>query len=162
MHIRQTGPFSSHSEMWCGHREILRFPPSSFKFGSLSELRRVETSPHLIFFLLSNLPGAVERAKKEAAEKEQEMLRQRLQEQQQQMEAQKKSLQENIDQLEKKLAWERENLLREQNMILEHKLKVSTAMASGVLDGHQCATPERFGCRSQQDVEGSIIALYCL
>uniref|UniRef100_A0A8C4PV67 Guanylate binding protein family member 6 n=1 Tax=Equus asinus asinus TaxID=83772 RepID=A0A8C4PV67_EQUAS len=100
--------------------------------------------------------------RKEAAEKEQEMLRQRLQEQQQQMEAQKKSLQENIDQLEKKLAWERENLLREQNMILEHKLKVSTAMASGVLDGHQCATPERFGCRSQQDVEGSIIALYCL
>ncbi|XP_070342887.1 guanylate-binding protein 6-like [Equus asinus] len=68
--------------------------------------------------------AAVERAKKEAAEKEQEMLRQRLQEQQQQMEAQKKSLQENIDQLEKKLAWERENLLREQNMILEHKLKV--------------------------------------
>lgn len=68
--------------------------------------------------------AAVERAKKEAAEKEQEMLKQRLQEQQQQMEAQKKSLQENIDQLEKKLAWERENLLREQNMILEHKLKV--------------------------------------
>ncbi|XP_058394453.1 guanylate-binding protein 6-like [Diceros bicornis minor] len=68
--------------------------------------------------------AAVERAKKEAAEKEQELLRQKLQEQEQQMEAQKRSLQENIAQLEKKLVWEREILTRQYNMMLEHTLKV--------------------------------------
>uniref|UniRef100_A0A2K6C2D4 Guanylate binding protein 7 n=2 Tax=Macaca nemestrina TaxID=9545 RepID=A0A2K6C2D4_MACNE len=67
---------------------------------------------------------AVDRAKKEAAEKEQELLKQKLQEQQQQMEAQEKSLKENIAQLKEKLQMEREHLLREQNMMLEHKLKV--------------------------------------
>uniref|UniRef100_G1QCI7 Guanylate-binding protein 6-like n=1 Tax=Myotis lucifugus TaxID=59463 RepID=G1QCI7_MYOLU len=67
---------------------------------------------------------AAERAKKEAAEKEQELLRQKLQEQQQQMEAQKRSREENILQLKEKMERERENILREQNMILEHKLKV--------------------------------------
>ncbi|XP_014635659.1 PREDICTED: guanylate-binding protein 6-like [Ceratotherium simum simum] len=40
------------------------------------------------------------------------------------MEAQKRSLQENIAQLEKKLVWEREILMRQYNMMLEHKLKV--------------------------------------
>ncbi|KAL4667727.1 hypothetical protein H8959_006416 [Pygathrix nigripes] len=68
--------------------------------------------------------AAVDRAKKEAAEKEQELLKQKLQEQQQQMEAQEKSLKENIAQLKEKLQMEREHLLREQNMMLEHKLKV--------------------------------------
>ncbi|KAK1339828.1 hypothetical protein QTO34_018385 [Cnephaeus nilssonii] len=67
---------------------------------------------------------AVEQAKKEAAEKEQELLRQKLQEQQQEMEAQKRSLEENILQLKEKLERDRENILREQNMMLEHKLKV--------------------------------------
>uniref|UniRef100_A0A2K6S854 Guanylate binding protein family member 6 n=1 Tax=Saimiri boliviensis boliviensis TaxID=39432 RepID=A0A2K6S854_SAIBB len=67
---------------------------------------------------------AVDRAKKEAAEKEQELLKQKLQEQQQQMEAQEKSLKENIAQLKEKLQMEREHILREQNMMLEHKLKV--------------------------------------
>ncbi|XP_035108948.1 guanylate-binding protein 6 [Callithrix jacchus] len=67
---------------------------------------------------------AVDRAKMEAAEKEQELLKQKLQEQQQQMEAQEKSLKENIAQLKEKLQMEREHLLREQNMMLEHKLKV--------------------------------------
>nr|XP_028687425.1 guanylate-binding protein 6 isoform X2 [Macaca mulatta] len=67
---------------------------------------------------------AVDQAKKEAAEKEQELLKQKLQEQQQQMEAQEKSLKENIAQLKEKLQMEREHLLREQNMMLEHKLKV--------------------------------------
>ncbi|XP_058394452.1 guanylate-binding protein 6-like [Diceros bicornis minor] len=72
--------------------------------------------------------AAVERAKKEAAEKEQELLRQKLQEQEQQMEAQKRSLQENIVQLRAKLERERENLLREQKMMLEHKLKVQESL----------------------------------
>ncbi|XP_014315053.1 LOW QUALITY PROTEIN: guanylate-binding protein 6-like [Myotis lucifugus] len=67
---------------------------------------------------------AAEPAKKEAAEKEQELLRQKLQEQQQQMEAQKRSIEENILQIKEKLERDRENLLREQNMMLEHKLKI--------------------------------------
>ncbi|XP_074191204.1 guanylate-binding protein 6 [Rhinolophus sinicus] len=67
---------------------------------------------------------AEERARKQAAEKEQELLRQQLQEQQLQMEAQERSLQENIVQLKEKLERERENAIREQNMMLDHKLKV--------------------------------------
>ncbi|XP_022352643.1 guanylate-binding protein 6-like [Enhydra lutris kenyoni] len=67
---------------------------------------------------------AEERLSKEAAKREQEMLKQKLLEQQQQMEVQQRSLQENIVQLEEKMKKERENLIKEQNMILEHKLKV--------------------------------------
>ncbi|XP_044094580.1 guanylate-binding protein 6-like [Neovison vison] len=67
---------------------------------------------------------AEERLSKEAAEREQEMLKQKLLEQQQQMEAQQRSLQENLVHLEEKMKKERENLIKEQNMILEHKLKV--------------------------------------
>ncbi|KAM5267212.1 guanylate-binding protein 6-like [Hipposideros larvatus] len=66
------------------------------------------------------------RARKQAAEKEQELLKQQLQEQQLQMEAQKRSHQENIDQLKEKLERERENIIREQNMILPHELKVQS------------------------------------
>ncbi|ELK38650.1 Guanylate-binding protein 6 [Myotis davidii] len=71
---------------------------------------------------------AAERAKKEAAEKDQELLRQKLQEQQQQMEAQERSLQENILQLKEKMERDRETIVREQNMMLEHKLKVQEYM----------------------------------
>lgn len=67
---------------------------------------------------------AAERACKEAAEREQNLLKQKLLEQEQQIEAQQRSLQENIAQLEKKLERERENIIKEQNMMLEHKLKV--------------------------------------
>ncbi|XP_032970701.1 guanylate-binding protein 6-like isoform X1 [Rhinolophus ferrumequinum] len=67
---------------------------------------------------------AEERARKQAAEKEQELLRQQLQEQQLRMEAQERSLQENIIQLKEKLERERENAIRERNMMLDHKLKV--------------------------------------
>ncbi|XP_036204924.1 guanylate-binding protein 6-like [Myotis myotis] len=67
---------------------------------------------------------AAERAKKEAAEKEQELMRQKLQEQRQQMDAQKRSLEENILQLKEKMERDRETIVREQNMILEHKLKI--------------------------------------
>lgn len=51
------------------------------------------------------------------------------------MEAQQRSLQENIDQLKEKMERERENIIKEQNMMLEHKLKVSLRMALEVLDG---------------------------
>nr|XP_055197276.1 guanylate-binding protein 6-like [Nyctereutes procyonoides] len=67
---------------------------------------------------------AAERASKEAAEREQNLLKQKLLEQEQQIEAQQRSLQENIAQLEKKLERERENIIKEQNMMLDHKLKV--------------------------------------
>ncbi|XP_043431457.1 guanylate-binding protein 6-like [Prionailurus bengalensis] len=67
---------------------------------------------------------AAERASKEAAEKEQEVLRQKLLEQEQQIEAQQRSLQENIAQLKEKMKRETENIIKEQNMMLEHKLKV--------------------------------------
>ncbi|KAM5323993.1 guanylate-binding protein 6 isoform 2-T3 [Glossophaga mutica] len=67
---------------------------------------------------------AEERARKKAAEKEQELMRQKLQEQEQQMEAQKRSLEENITQVKEKLERERESMIREQNMMLEHLLKV--------------------------------------
>ncbi|KAB1273467.1 Guanylate-binding protein 6 [Camelus dromedarius] len=73
---------------------------------------------------------AEERARKDAAEKAQELLKQKLQEQQQEMEAQNRSLQEHIVQLTEKLARERENLLRQQNMMLEHKLKVQDSLLS--------------------------------
>lgn len=108
-----------------------RVLPLPFQFGWVSELRRVEINPHVLSFPLSNLPGAEERARKEAAEKEQELMTQKLQEQQQQMEAQKRSLEENICQLKEKMERDRENLIREQNSMLEHKLKVSPAVASG-------------------------------
>uniref|UniRef100_A0AC11DTR3 Uncharacterized protein n=1 Tax=Ovis aries TaxID=9940 RepID=A0AC11DTR3_SHEEP len=68
------------------------------------------------------------RARNEIAEKEQDLLKQKLQEQQQEMEAQQKSFQENIAQLTEKLEKERENLLREMNMMLEHKLKVQETL----------------------------------
>ncbi|ELK33127.1 Guanylate-binding protein 6 [Myotis davidii] len=79
---------------------------------AMAELKRVEVSPHLILFPLSNLPGVAERAKKEAAEKEQELMKQKLQEQQQQMEAQKRSLEENILQLKEKMERDRETIIK--------------------------------------------------
>ncbi|XP_040088310.1 guanylate-binding protein 6-like [Oryx dammah] len=66
---------------------------------------------------------AEERARKEAAERECELLRQKQCEQQQQMEAQDRSLRENIAQLRQKLERERENFEKEQERLLEHRLK---------------------------------------
>lgn len=115
----------------------------------------VEIRLHLHFLPLSNLPGAAERARKEAAEKEQELMAQKLKEQEQQMEAQRKSLEENIAQLKEKLERDRENIIREQNMMLEHKLKVSPAVASVMLEGH-CPGPsggmEKVTARSWREV----------
>ena len=63
------------------------------------------------------------------------MLRQKLLEQEQQIEAQQRSLQENIAQLKEKMKRETENIIKEQNMMLEHKLKVRLPMALVLLDG---------------------------
>ncbi|XP_059881143.1 guanylate-binding protein 6-like isoform X1 [Delphinus delphis] len=71
---------------------------------------------------------AEEQARRETAEREQELLKQKLQELEQQTAARQRSLQENIAQLTEKLARRREKQLREQNMMLEHKLKVQEAL----------------------------------
>lgn len=69
-----------------------------------------------------------ERAQKEAAEKEQELLRQKQKELQQVMEAQERSYKENVAQLHEKMETERKNILREQEVKLEHKLKIQKDM----------------------------------
>uniref|UniRef100_G1LRX6 Guanylate-binding protein 6-like n=1 Tax=Ailuropoda melanoleuca TaxID=9646 RepID=G1LRX6_AILME len=81
-----------------------------------------------------------ERVSKEAAEWEQELLKQKLLEQQQQLEAQERTVQENIVQLKEKMEQERENILKEQNRMLEHMLKVSLALALAMLGGPSPAT----------------------
>uniref|UniRef100_A0A8C0A4L5 GB1/RHD3-type G domain-containing protein n=1 Tax=Bos mutus grunniens TaxID=30521 RepID=A0A8C0A4L5_BOSMU len=67
---------------------------------------------------------AAECAKKDAAEREQELLREKQNEEKQKMEAQERSFKENLAQLQEKMDRERENLLREQQTMLEHKLKM--------------------------------------
>ncbi|KAL1763797.1 guanylate-binding protein 6-like, partial [Sigmodon hispidus] len=69
-----------------------------------------------------------ERAQKEAAEKEQELLRQKQKEQQELMEAQEKSHKENLEQLRKKLVQEREQLIKDQKMILQKQLQAQKAL----------------------------------
>lgn len=97
----------------------------------------IEFGPDLVLpSFLKNCHGAEERAKKEQVEKEQEWLRQKHKEQQQHIEAQNRSLEENIVQLRKKLEKDRDETLREQTRILEHKLKVSLAMTSKVAHNH--------------------------
>ncbi|XP_038166865.1 guanylate-binding protein 4-like isoform X2 [Arvicola amphibius] len=75
---------------------------------------------------------AAEQAKKEAAEKEVELMRQQQTEQEQAKEAQMRTLSENMAQLQKKMESERENLLREQERVLDHKIKVLKEL---ILDG---------------------------
>ncbi|XP_012577590.1 PREDICTED: guanylate-binding protein 4-like [Condylura cristata] len=67
---------------------------------------------------------AAERAKKEAAEQEKELLKQKQKEQQQIIEAQERSYKENICQLKEKMEREKDEQLREQEMVLEHRLKM--------------------------------------
>ncbi|XP_051021925.1 guanylate-binding protein 4-like isoform X1 [Acomys russatus] len=69
-----------------------------------------------------------ERAQKEAAEKEQELLRQKQKELQQVMESQERSYKENMAQLHEKMEREKKNILREQEERLAHKLKVQEEM----------------------------------
>ncbi|ERE87659.1 guanylate-binding protein 6 [Cricetulus griseus] len=71
---------------------------------------------------------AEERAQKEAAEKEQELLRQKQKEQQQLMEAQERSHKENLEQLRTKLVQEREQLIKDQEKMLEKQLQDQKAL----------------------------------
>ena len=153
---------------WCGHRVWgvgygsgnSEISPLFLIWFGLWALEHKDLSSSYFYSFL-NFPGAEERARNEIAEKERELLKQKLQEQQQEMEAQKKSFQENIAQLTEKLEKEKENLLREMNMMLEHKMKVSQAVALVVLNGHYPGTSGRDGRSLQQDHGGSIIAIYC-
>lgn len=92
-------------------------------FGSLGS--GGYSSAELLFSSLFKPPETVECAKTQAAEREQELLREKQKEEDQKMEAQQRSLQENIDQLKEKMDKERESHLRQQETMLEHKLKVS-------------------------------------
>ncbi|XP_060237054.1 guanylate-binding protein 6-like isoform X2 [Meriones unguiculatus] len=71
---------------------------------------------------------AEERAQKEAAEKEQELLRQKNKETEQQLEAREKSHKENLEQLRTKLVQEREQLIKDQKMMLEKQLQEQKAL----------------------------------
>ncbi|CAM5135349.1 unnamed protein product, partial [Natator depressus] len=71
---------------------------------------------------------AAERARAEAAEREQEVLKQKEAEQQQKLEDQDCSYQENLQQLEEKLEDERKKLLEEQGKMLDQKLKEQEAL----------------------------------
>ncbi|KAM6168303.1 uncharacterized protein O8D03_008696 [Erethizon dorsatum] len=77
---------------------------------------------------------AAEKAKKEAAEKEQELLRQKVQEQEQNLAAQERTLREHIEQSEKKLKLEKENILREQKKIMDQQLKIQKDLLE---EGHK-------------------------
>ena len=55
----------------------------------------------------------------------QDLLTQKLNDKKQKMETQKRSHKEHVAQLKEKFNMERENLIREQKAVLEHKLKVS-------------------------------------
>ncbi|XP_075799466.1 guanylate-binding protein 6-like isoform X1 [Microtus pennsylvanicus] len=71
---------------------------------------------------------AEERAQKEAAEKEQELLRQKQEEQQQLIEAQERSHKENLEQLKTKLMQEREQLIKDHEIMLERQLQHQKAL----------------------------------
>ncbi|XP_065430015.1 guanylate-binding protein 3-like isoform X5 [Chrysemys picta bellii] len=71
---------------------------------------------------------AAERARAEAAEREQQVLKQKEAELQQKLEDQDRSYQENLRQLETKLEDERKKLLEEQGKMLDQKLKEQEAM----------------------------------
>ncbi|CAI9151937.1 unnamed protein product [Rangifer tarandus platyrhynchus] len=67
---------------------------------------------------------AEEHTKRQAAEMKQDLLTQKLSDEKQKMEAQGRSHKEHVAQLKEKFMMERENLLREQEAVLEHKLKM--------------------------------------
>ncbi|CAI5781041.1 guanylate-binding protein 1-like [Podarcis lilfordi] len=74
------------------------------------------------------------KAKAEAAQREQEIQKQKQAELEQKMEDQKRSYELNIRQLEEKMVKERDNLLKEQNMMMESKLREQEALLK---DGFQ-------------------------
>ncbi|XP_045334141.1 guanylate-binding protein 4-like [Leopardus geoffroyi] len=86
-----------------------------------------------------DMAKAVEQAKREASEKEQEQLKQKENEQKQKMEAQERSLKENLSQLEEKIKKEKENAQEMLERMLKHYLKVQEELLN-----------ERFGKKSEE------------
>ncbi|GAB5575243.1 guanylate-binding protein 4-like isoform X1 [Prionailurus iriomotensis] len=86
-----------------------------------------------------DMAKAVEQAKREASEKEQEQLKQKEDEQKQKMEAQERSLKENLSQLEEKIKKEKENAQEMLERMLKHYLKVQEELLN-----------ERFGKKSEE------------
>ncbi|XP_014919892.3 guanylate-binding protein 4-like [Acinonyx jubatus] len=86
-----------------------------------------------------DMAKAVEQAKREASEKEQEQLKQKENEQKQKMEAQERSLKENLSQLEEKIKKEKENTQEMLERMLKHYLKVQEELLN-----------ERFGKKSEE------------
>jgi uncharacterized membrane protein (DUF106 family) len=105
---------------------------------------------------LLNLLGAEKCTNKEAAEKEQDLLRQKQKEQQKYMEAQEKRNKENLEQLRRKLMQEREQLIKDHNMMLEKLMKVGLLILLVVL------VPQAVG-ESCQPGHGknTVIIYYC-
>ena len=105
---------------------------------------------------LLNLLGAEKCTNKEAAEKEQDLLRQKQKEQQEYMEAQEKRNKENLEQLRRKLMQEREQLIKDHNMMLEKLMKVGLLILLVVL------VPQAVG-ESCQPGHGknTVIIYYC-
>ncbi|XP_040607617.1 guanylate-binding protein 4-like isoform X2 [Mesocricetus auratus] len=66
---------------------------------------------------------AAEQAKKEAAEMELDIMRQQQKQQEEAREARLRTVEENMAQIQRKMEMERENLLKEQERMLNHKLK---------------------------------------
>ncbi|XP_072830123.1 guanylate-binding protein 7-like isoform X1 [Vicugna pacos] len=86
---------------------------------------------------------AVERAKKQAAERKLELLKEKQNEEEQELEMQEQSLKENLAQLEEKMNREREDLLRQQEKVLEHKLKMQEELLrDGFKENSEALTSE--------------------
>ncbi|XP_021089593.1 uncharacterized protein LOC101834044 isoform X2 [Mesocricetus auratus] len=75
---------------------------------------------------------AAEQAKKEKAEMGLELMRQQQKEQEEAREAHLRTVEENVAQLQRKMEMERENILKEQARVMDHKLK---ALKELLLDG---------------------------
>ncbi|XP_052035061.1 guanylate-binding protein 4-like [Apodemus sylvaticus] len=80
---------------------------------------------------------AAELAKKEAAEKELELMMQQQKETEEKMEALKRSVSESMAQMQEKILMERENHLREQERVLDLKMKALEKLAHEGLE-EQC------------------------
>nr|XP_036852213.1 guanylate-binding protein 4-like isoform X2 [Manis javanica] len=112
--------FKKKSEKMCTEIQQLRKEITAnkkYSFGS----RIFDT---IGSFLSVDVPSPAEQDKKEADLKKLELLTQIQTELQQKMEVQERHFKENLAQLKKEMEKERENCLRKQERILEHKLKV--------------------------------------
>lgn len=95
---------------------------------------------------------AAELAKKEAAEKELEIMRQQQKETEEKMEALKRSVSENMAQMQEKILMERENHLRDQERVLDLKMKALEKLAHEGLE-EQCDDLKKEIKRREKDIQ---------